>query len=236
MRWLGWYVGVPVAALVGGVCGTWSLLVLGLSWALAVPVSIFFGVLYAALCATWMGNLTASDETRGRLALVLVVSATSGLLASIAVVAAASSLMLPLSLIEMLGSIFAVVAMATSVAVWRFRGPRGRLGWRGATVLALAGVWAVTLFLVSPGVEWGLGLREAMFGSYRAAGYGGTIEWAVAAGLVVAVSGIVWVAWQTFRGISGHGVERDAVVTLVLVALSMPVFILVLRLFPAEGP
>ena len=236
MRWIGWYCGVPVAAIVGGVCGVASLAVLGLVWSLAVPVAVFFGLLYAALGALWVGNLAAVDGSRGRLGLVLAVSGLSGVISFVVVFAGAAWFTLPVSLIALLGAVFVGVVVAVSVAVWRFRAPRGRLRWRGSVALVVAGVWAVALFLVSPGVPWGPSLREAVLGPYWASGAGGATELAVAVSLVVAVAGIIWAVRRTVSGISGYEIERDAALTLSLVALSMPVFILMLRLFPTEGP
>lgn len=237
MRRIRWWIGVPLAVFVGGILGAWPILPLGLVWSLAVPLSVFFGVMCAGLCAVWTGNLMDFSGTRSRITPVLISSVVSAVVAVAVVIAVAR--FLRSSLLEMLLMGFAVVAVGTSFAVWRFRGPRGRLGWGGIVVLVLAGVWAVALFLISPGIDgyfFDLGLKEAVLGPYRAAGYGDTTEWAVAVSVTVALAGIVAAAWLTKRGISGHEIERDAALTLSLVVLSMPIFILMLNLFPAEGP
>ena len=234
MRRLGWYLGVPVAASVGGAAGAWTVLPLGLGWTLAIPLALFFGALSAGLCAAWVGNLTAMDGMRSRLPVVLVFATVSVVGAD--VVVPRLSRFLPLSLFLVGILIFAVVGLGTSFAVWRFRAERGALGWSGGVTLALAGVWAVVLFLTSPAVDSDVGLRKAILGPYRAAGYGGATEWAVAASLLVALAGVIWVVWLTVGSVLGREIKRDAVGTLALVGLTMPVFILMLYLFPPGEP
>lgn len=220
-----WTVGVPTAALMGVLLGFFSFVVVGLTVPMVIvwPLTLCIGALVAAVAATWTGNLSSPDGTRGRLPAIFLVSEIAAAISAVAVLVLWNSVPPFLYGVPLL-----VVAAAASIATWRLRGAKGRLGWTGVASLAVFIVGAALLFALSPGgnaaLETVLGIEAPMMsipgGPVSSVSYG-MLVWT---GLTILVLGTLLVA-GSLRS-SGHELSRDAGVTLALVGLVPPVFIL----------
>jgi hypothetical protein len=138
-----------VAALLGGTIGGMLVLPLGLIvyefilW----PLTLGFGALLAAICASWVGTFLAPDATRSRLLPVVAVSEVTAAVVALCLVAvgvlvrprfpAVGAMLGPPAFL--LGLCMVVIALSASWAAWRFRGPGRRSGRDALITLVLLG-------------------------------------------------------------------------------------------------
>jgi hypothetical protein len=154
MRALKWF-GTYIAALAGGIIGTFLVLPFGLvvHELVILPLALLLGALLAAIGASWAASQLASDQTRMRL-LPVVASAEIGaalaalILAALYFVDAAqpASLLPPPGTIGIAASL--VLALDVTLAAGRFRGTQRETVGQGRLtalllVVALVGVPAV---------------------------------------------------------------------------------------------
>ncbi len=221
---------VPLAALIGGTAAFLSIFVLGLAvpGLVILPLTLLGAALFAGLGAAWTSNFIAPDSTRSRLPGVLLFSLISTVLAGLAtlivnlVLAAVGMYAIVFGAVLFYGTAAVVLAGGTSLAVFRLRGPRGRLGIYGAAALLLSGLWTVATVLLSPGGYLVSGVQDGIFQSRSESEVYGT---AAAVGLALAALGIFGTV-RGFREASGRAsLGRDAALTLALVGLYPPVAI-----------
>ena len=175
-----------------------------------VPLVLLTAALFAAISASWAGTLLAPDHTRTRLLPVVGVS-----LATAAVVA----------LVFALGSrlfssiwLALLVPLSASLATWRFRSSRDRIGRETGRTLALA-IPVFFVGLIGPNLfrslSWSL---YAMFGHSHI-----LLQWVMSiAGAVLIASGILGLTlamWWRFRR-RGDRLGMDAAITVGLVGLA----------------
>ena len=214
MKKVMWLIGVPVVSLVSGFVGGAAILVWGLvtPFFIVWPLALGTTALWSAVGAGWAGTFLAPDYTRSRLLRVLLVSGiVAVVLATVLLVAPAlfGEVFLPLIWLFTLSAI--LIAVAASVATWRFRGSRGRLGWWVLGPLALSALVLVVALASLTGV---LGV----FGIW---------EWQAML-LVSSVNlGAVMLGAILMRRLNraqGDQTSKDAAVTLILVGLPVSVF------------
>jgi hypothetical protein len=226
MRRLVRFVGVPLAALAGGVAGAAPVFVAGLAVSVFVvgPLALLAGSLLAALSAGWVANLLYSGapvRTRSRLWAIFGVSLLAAAVA-VALGFAAAGVVDALRIGPNLATDLAVYlpgavvfTVATSFATWRLRAPvDGGLDRTGVMALALSAAWLVFLVFVG-------GLLIGFVPEGFAVGLPALALLGVG-GVAVAVSG-AFLAAQS--GVQGNVMSRDAALSLGLVGLA-PVVIL----------
>lgn len=156
-----WLVGVPLAALVGGVVGWAPVFVMGLGVPIFLvgPLSLVSGACLAALCAGWLANLADWSRSRSRLLAILGISLIGAVLALPpywALARLVNAFDLPNDLAIAIGVYLsgAIVFVAvTTLAVWRLRLPaRGGLARDlGLTLLLLVSVPALIVGTMTAG-------------------------------------------------------------------------------------
>jgi len=226
MRRLMRFVGVPLAALAGGVAGAAPVFVGGLVVNVFVvgPLALLAGSLLAALSAGWVANLSyigAPVRTRSRLWAIFGVSlvAAAGAVAmGFATAEVVNALDIGLSLAAVLAVYLpgtVLFAAATSIATWRLRAPvDGGLDQAGVMALALSAAWLAFLVFIG-GALIGF-VPEGLFVGLPALALLGV------GGVAVATSGAFLAARS---GVQGNVMSRDAALSLGLVGLA-PVVIL----------
>ena len=161
---------VPLVALVGGTAAFLSVFVLGLAvpGLVILPLTLVGVALFAGLgAASTSSNFASPDSTRSRLPGVLLFSLVSTVLAALAtlieslVLAAVGMYAIVFGAVLFYGAAAVVLAGGTSLAVFRLRGPRGRLGIYGAAALLLSGLWTVATVLLGPGGYLASGVQDA---------------------------------------------------------------------------
>ncbi len=217
-----WRLGIPIAAAVGGVVGFVPIFALGLGVPIFVPGPLALGTaaLLATLAAGWVGNIAPPAEqqhTRSRLLAILGASVGGVILALLVgvallfIVPRLLSISDPYAMINVTLAIYAVclaiLALAASLATWRLRAPNsGGLGFDGAAALGLSVAGPIILSPLIPVMGSG-GTQSA----YVQAGSG--------VGLALAAAGAALMAWRLRRGPEGHGLGRDAALTLIMVGV-----------------
>jgi len=210
------------------VVGFVPIFALGLGVPIFVPGPLALGTsaLLATLAAGWVGNIVLPDEqqrTRSRILPILAASVGGIILALLVgsallfAVPRLLSISDPYAMIPVTLAIYAVclaiLALTTSLATWRLRAPRsGRLGFDGATALGLSVAGPIILSPLIPIMGSG-GTQSA----YVQAGIG--------VGLALAVVGAALMARRSRREPEGHGLGRDAALTLSMVGLWTAVII-----------
>ncbi len=156
MSLLLWRVGVPLAALMGGLIGLIQIvsLVLVVSPVVTMPLMMGVAGMFAALAAAWAGNLLAPNRSGSRLLPIVGISEITAALLAVAILSlamvleqagpSAPDLLLPLLVVSLL-----VLAAGASLATWRLRYP-GRHLRRDA--LATLGLLALTVVVVAVAV------------------------------------------------------------------------------------
>lgn len=162
--WLGYRVGVFIAALAGGMIGAMPVGTLGLvvPFYVIMPLALIVGGLVSGISAGWAANLLAPDRTRSILLPIVGVSVAA---APVAVVIAGIGLFVSrvlrvsTNLFSILLLSMAILAASASVAAWRFRRTNGRLkrdllitlGLLGAAPVVVAGTVFATCSLIRCG-------------------------------------------------------------------------------------
>jgi hypothetical protein len=207
-----WRIGVPVAAALGGFIGGYVVLPWGLvtPFFIVAPLGVGIGALLAALGGSWAGTLLSPDGTRTRLLPVVLASEASAALAVIVLVVP----MLPVPLIIRFAFGTAIIALGTSWATWRYRGPGEPMGRRSAITLALAAVVLILSLLVLNG-----SVIRSLFGPLVGVF---AIPLGVLSGVAAVIVGVVLLRGR-YRG-PGDVMGRDAALTLGLIGLPAPLF------------
>jgi hypothetical protein len=211
---VGFLAAVVVAAMLGLAAGT-PVLTMGLVVPFGVvgPLALAAGALAAALGAVWVGNVFMPG--RSRLVSVVAVAEASAVVLFLVMLASVFLPGLRLGLLSgplvYTAAVYAGgVAISASVATFRLRGPRGRLGWDGAAALLVSA--ALLILGVSVG---GAGLfplipdRGLVTLGYE------SLAWIC---LVCLVAGASIAVLRSGRFSPGHELGRDAAATLALVA------------------
>ena len=203
-----------------------------------LPLVLVVASLFAAIGASWAGTLLAPGWTRTRLLPVVGVSlATAAVVALMAAVIAAllGPVLMNQAIVTEYRAVFEIliplagllvviaVPMSAGWATWRFRGPRGRMGWGALLTLALA----VVVFCATLLPEL-VGSLFAIFGvlpenaqnylfSYETFDILGVraTNWVAIAGLIL---GLALAVWRVRRPADRLG--TDAAITLGLVGLA----------------
>lgn len=209
-----WRVSVPVAALVLGFVGGAAILIWGLvtPFFIVWPLALGTAALWSAAGASWTGTFLAPDLTHSRPLRTFLVSGIVALVLTAGVLVAPllSSVVFP-PLIWFFGSSAILIATATSIATWRFRVPRERLGWQVFGPLALS---ALTMVVTLAGFTGMLGL-VGIWEWWALALVSSVNLLAVAASMVLLRRG----NWNR-ESLSA----KDAAITLGLVGLPAPIF------------
>lgn len=202
-----------------------------------LPLVLVVASLFAAIGAGWAGTLLAPGRTRTRLLPVVGVSlATAAVVALMAaVIAALGPSVMSQALVTEYRAVFEIlvplagllvviaVPMSAGWAAWRFRGPRGHMGWGVLLTLALAVVvfcatllpeLVGTLFAVSGVLPENA--QNYLFAYVRFEVWGvGATSWVALAGLILGLSLAVWRVRRP-----ANRLATDAAITLGLVGLA----------------
>ncbi len=153
-----WWLGVSIAALVGGLAGAIFVFPLGLIVAgvIVLPLTMGAAALFAAISASWVATFLAPDRSRSRiLPIVAACEAIAGVVTLAILVlrlSPATRLESP-SAILVLGLLF--IVPGTSVVTRRLRRPRSGLRRDAlltvgllvlAVLIVVAAVWIASLF------------------------------------------------------------------------------------------
>jgi len=121
------YLGVWLASLIAGFVCALPVFFLGLAVPMYViwPLTLASGALFAAMCASWLGTLLASDHTQSRMLVIVIVAevVAVALTAVIVKIPAISARGVDVLVVSM-----AAIALGTTWATRHFREPRSNLG------------------------------------------------------------------------------------------------------------
>ncbi|CAN5863727.1 hypothetical protein BH23ACT11_BH23ACT11_05830 [soil metagenome] len=209
-----WFAGVPVAGFASALVGGVAILHWGLVTPLFIvwPISMATAALLATIGVSWSGTFLAPDATRSQLLRTLAASEIVAVALAVLVLVAPAILpagFLPPILLFAFAAV--LIAIAASVATWRFRGPAEHVGLQVLVPLVLS---ALVLVFSLAGLTGLLGII-------------GLWEWTAmlltsSVGLAAVALSVILI--RRIHRMQASQTAKDAALTLGLVGLPAPVF------------